>query len=88
MITRFPPADPLPPMGLGRYDRLSRYADGMAYIAGQATRATLTTCGFCYRSFEHAQVVVGAFGPSARICASCALEAVAVLRANQAAPQR
>jgi len=82
MTSRISPSAPLPPMGLGRYDRLSRYADGMAYIAGHATRATLTTCGFCYRSFEHTQIVVGAFGPSARICSSCALEAVAVLQAS------
>lgn len=69
-------------MGLGRYDRLSRYADGLTYITRRATRATLTTCGFCFRSFDQAQIVVGAFGPSARICSSCALEATAVFQAS------
>jgi hypothetical protein len=69
-------------MGLGRYDRLSRYADGRAYVSRRATRATLTTCGFCFRSFDQAEIVVGAFGPAARICASCAQEALAVFEAN------
>ncbi|HLY15479.1 MAG TPA: hypothetical protein VKR24_14120 [Candidatus Limnocylindrales bacterium] len=69
-------------MGLGRYDRLSRYADGRAYIAGKVSRATLTTCGFCFRSFEQTEIVVGAFGPAARICSSCALEATAVFEAS------
>ena len=72
----------MPSMGLGRYDRLSRYADGRAYIAAHATRATLTTCGFCFRSYEQAEIVVGAFGPAARICSSCALEATAVFQAS------
>jgi hypothetical protein len=71
-----------PLMGLGRYDRLGRYADGRAYIARRVTRATLTTCGFCFRSYEQAEIVVGAYGPSARICSSCALEATAVFEAN------
>ena len=72
----------LPLMGLGRYDRLGCYADGQAYIAQRATRATLTTCGFCFRSFEQAEIVVGAYGPAARICSSCALEATAVFEAS------
>lgn len=68
----------MPSTGLGRYDRLTRFANGRAYSAAHTTRATLTTCGFCFRSFEQAEIVVGAFGPSARICSTCAREAIAV----------
>ncbi len=78
MLRTIPTSTVMPPLGLGRYDRLSRYAQGRAYITGNAVRATLTTCGFCFRSFEQAEIVVGAFGPSARICSSCAREAIAV----------
>lgn len=69
-------------MGLGRYDRLNRYAHGRAYLAADAVRATMTSCGFCFRSFDQADIVVGAFGPAARICSSCALEATAVFEAS------
>jgi hypothetical protein len=81
-IRAIPSTTVMPSMGLGRYDRLSRYADGRAYIAGKTMRATMTTCGFCFRSYEQAEIVVGAFGPAARICASCALEAIAVFDAS------
>lgn len=81
-IRAIPSTTAMPSMGLGRYDRLSRYADGRAYIMGKTVRATLTSCGFCFRSFEQAEIVVGAFGPAARICSSCALEAIAIFEAS------
>lgn len=68
--------------GLGRYDHMRRYADGLVYLHRNVTPGTLTTCAFCFRSYEQREIVVGAFSASARICAPCAGEALAVFEAT------
>lgn len=53
------------------------------FAAGGSDPVTpLTTCGFCFRSYEQAEIVVGAFGPAARLCSSCPLEAIAVFEGS------